>query len=108
MSTTGKPSHEEDEYFAKVEMDKKRALAEKIKSQMAEHELADLKTLHYHHCSNCGFAMHPIVFKGVTILQCPNCSGIFLNAEELEILAGKEGGFVTAVLSIFQTEGLNP
>jgi ribosomal protein S27AE len=89
-------------------MDKKRALAEKIKSQMAEHELLELKTLHHNHCSNCGFEMHPIVFKGVTIQQCPNCAGIFLAAEELETLAGKEGGFVSAVLSIFQTEGLNP
>jgi uncharacterized protein len=108
MSSTNKPSHEEEEYFAKVEMDKKRALAEKLKSQMAEYELAKLKSLHHSHCSNCGFEMHPIVFKGVTVQQCPNCGGIFLDSGALEVLAGKEGGFISAVLSIFQTEGLNP
>jgi hypothetical protein len=108
MSGTVKPSHEEEEYFAKVEMDKKRALAEKLKLQMADAELAKLKALHWKHCANCGFEMHPVVFKGVTIDQCPNCNGIFLVPGELELLAGKEGGFVSAVLSIFKTEGLNP
>lgn len=108
MSGTVKPSHEEEGYFAKVEMDKKRALAEKIKSQMAQGELAKLKSLHWKHCANCGFEMHPVVFKGVTIDKCPNCEGIFLVAGELETLAGKEGGFISAVLSIFKTEGLNP
>lgn len=108
MSSTVKPSHEEDEYFAKVDMDKKRALAEKIKSRMEEDELAKLKALHWKHCANCGFEMHSVVFKGVTIEQCPNCNGIFLEPGELEHLAGKEGGFISAVLSIFKTEGLNP
>jgi hypothetical protein len=75
---------------------------------MASSELAQLKTLHWSHCAHCGFEMHPIVFKGVTIQQCPNCNGIFLEAGELEVLAGKEGGFISAVLSIFKTEGLNP
>lgn len=98
-----KPSHEEEEYFAKVEMEKRQNLAEKVKEDMAHDELEKLKALHYHHCAKCGFEMHSVVFKGVTIEKCPHCGGIFLDAEELEQLAGKEGGFISAVLSIFKT-----
>lgn len=102
MSSIGKPSHEEEEYFAKVEMEKKQAYAEKLKGQMAEEELTKLKELHWHHCAKCGFEMHTIVFKGVRIEKCPHCGGIFLDAHELETLAGKEGGFISSVLSLFK------
>jgi rubrerythrin len=103
MSKMVKPSHEEEEYFAKVEMEKRQNLAEKVKEDMANEDLEKLKALHYHHCAKCGFEMHSVVFKGVTIEKCPHCGGIFLDAEELEQLAGKEGGFISAVLSIFKT-----
>lgn len=108
MSNTVKPSHEEEEYFAKVEMEKRQALAEKVKAEMAEQDLDKLKELHWKHCANCGFEMHPVVFKGVTVDKCPHCGAIFLEPGELEQLAGKEGGFISAVLSIFRTEGLKP
>ena len=98
-----KPSHEEEDYFAKVEMDKKKALAEKLKAQMEEEELEKLKKLHWRHCAACGFEMHPVVFKGVTIDKCPHCGAIFLDPGELEQLAGQEGGFISSVLSIFKT-----
>ncbi len=103
MSNMGKPSHEEAEYFTKIEMEKRQAMAEKVKSAMKAEELEKLKALHWHHCAKCGFEMHSVVFKGVTIEKCPHCGGIYLDAGELEQLAGKEGGFVSAVLSIFKT-----
>ncbi len=97
-----KPSHEEEEYFARQEIDKRRALAEKLRAQMETAELENMKKLHWMHCAKCGFEMHPVVFKGVTIEKCPNCNGIFLDAGELEHLAGKEGGFVRNVLGLFK------
>lgn len=102
MSDTKKPSHEEEDYFAQVEIDKRKALAEKLKAEMAEDDLQKLKELHFMHCAKCGFKMHSIVFKGVTIEKCPHCGGIFLDAQELEHLAGKEGGFISSVLSLFK------
>ena len=102
MSQTVKPSHEEEEYFAKVELDKKKALAEKIKEKMADEELEELKKLHWKHCANCGFEMEPVVYKGVTVDKCFHCGAIFLEPGELEQLAGKEGGFISGVLSMFK------
>ncbi|HCU24869.1 MAG TPA: hypothetical protein DF383_07620 [Deltaproteobacteria bacterium] len=102
MSSTVKPSHEEDEYFARQEIEKRKVLAEKLREQMASAELEKLKQLHWHHCAKCGFEMHEVVFKGVTIEKCPNCGGIFLDPGELEQLAGKQGGFISSVLSLFK------
>ena len=101
MSSTVKPSHEEEEYFARQEMEKRQALAEKVRDQMQAGELDKLKQSHWNHCAKCGFEMHPIIFKGVTVEKCPNCGGIFLSAGELEQLAGKQDGFIASVLSLF-------
>lgn len=102
MSTTTKPSHEEEEYFARQEIDQRRALAEKLKAQMQTEELDRLKESHWMHCGKCGFEMHPVVFKGITIEKCPHCGAILLDAGELEQLAGKEGSFVSSVLGLFK------
>ncbi len=102
MSETVKPSHQEDEYFAKVELQKKRDLAEKIKKEKSDQELEELKKLHWRHCANCGFDMHPIVYKGVTIDQCPNCSGVFLDPGELEQLAGEDESLFGRFVDVFR------
>lgn len=102
MSSTVKPSHEEEEYFARQEIEKRKELAEKLKAQMQAAELENLKKLHYNHCARCGFEMHPVVFKGVTIEKCPNCGGIFLDSGEIEQIIGKESGFIGSVLGLFK------
>jgi len=101
MSTV-KPSHEEEEYFAKQEIETRRLNADKVRTQMAQQEIESLKKLHWMHCAKCGFEMHPVVFKGITIEKCPNCHGIFLDNGELEQLAGKEHGFFKNVLGLFK------
>ncbi len=102
MSSTVKPSHEEEEYFARQEIEKRKELAEKLKAQMQVAELEKLKQLHYNRCARCGFEMHPVVFKGVTIEKCPNCGGIFLDSGEIEQIIGKESGFIGSVLGLFK------
>ena len=102
MSSTVKPSHEEEEYFARQEIEKRKDLAEKIKAQMQAEDLEKLKQLHYNHCARCGFEMHPVIFKGVTIDKCPHCGGIFMDAGEVEQIIGKESGFIGSVLGLFK------
>lgn len=97
-----KPSHEEEEYFARQEMDKKKAFAENLKAQMQTEEVDKLKKTHWMHCGKCGFEMHSVVFKGITIDKCPHCGAILLGAEELEQLAGQEGQFIGNVLGLFK------
>jgi len=102
MSSTVKPSHEEEEYFARNEIQKREALAEKVREQMHAEELEKLKKLHWNHCARCGFEMFRVVFRGITIEKCPNCGGIFMEASAIEQIAGKESGFVTSVLGLFK------
>lgn len=95
-------SANEEEYFAKEEIEKRKALAEKIRAELKAEELEKLKKQHWMHCAKCGFEMHSVVFKGVTIEQCPNCEGIYLDVGELERLAGKESNFMKGVWSLFK------
>jgi hypothetical protein len=97
-----KPSHEEEEYFAKEDAAKRHALALEQARQMGAAELERLKQLHYMHCPKCGFELEPIAFKGVTIDKCSHCNGTFLDAGELEKLAGKESDLLNRIVSVFK------
>lgn len=97
-----KPSHEEEEYFAKEDANRRHALVVERAAQMRHEELEQLKATHWMHCPKCGFVLEPIKFKGVTIDKCFHCNGTFLDAGELETLAGKESDLLAKVVSVFR------
>ncbi|MDB4971506.1 MAG: hypothetical protein JWN44_7195 [Myxococcales bacterium] len=97
-----KPSHEEDEFFAKEEANQLHALAQERARKMKEEELENLKKLHFMHCPKCGFDLKAIQFKSLTIDKCFHCNGTFLDAGELEALAGKESDFLHRVVAVFK------
>jgi hypothetical protein len=100
--TTKKPSHEEEEFFAKEEANRLHALAQERARKMQEEERERLKQMHFMHCPKCGFDLKPMTFKGVTIDRCFNCNGTWLDAGELEAVAGKESDFLHRVISVFR------
>jgi hypothetical protein len=102
MSATKKPSHEEEEFFAKEEATRLHALTMERARKMKEEELAQLKALHLMHCPKCGFGLQTIKFKGLAIDKCFHCNGTWLDAGELEALAGKESDLLTRIVSLFQ------
>ena len=53
-----KPSRDEDEYFAREDVEK-RKLAFQQSEVMAEQQKEALRTLHYMKCPKCGFDLHP-------------------------------------------------
>lgn len=93
----------EEEYFIKQQTEQLRILAKQKKEAMAQAERERLKTLHYMHCPKCGLELHTLTFKGVEIDKCFHCGGVYLDDGELEKLAGKESGFMNAVLSLFRS-----
>jgi hypothetical protein len=97
-----KPSHEEDEYFAKEEANKRHALALERARKMEQVELEKLRQLHFMHCPKCGFQLEPIRFKGVVIDKCFHCNGTWLDAGELETLAGKESDLLSRIVAVFK------
>ncbi len=96
-----KPSHEEDEYFAKEDAVRRHALAVEKARQLEASERAQLKALHFMKCPKCGFDLEPISFRGVTIDKCFHCNGTWLDAGELEHLAGRESDLLKRILAVF-------
>jgi hypothetical protein len=100
--STKKPSHEEEEFFAKEEASRLHALAQERSRKMQEQERERLKQLHWMHCPKDGFELTAMKFKGLTIDKCFHCGGTWLDAGELEALAGKESDFLHRVIALFK------
>lgn len=99
-----KPSHSEEEYFAREDALKKQKLALEQRKHMAQQQKEELKKLHYMHCPNCGMELHTITYQGVDIDRCFNCGGNFLEAGELDKLARPDKApVVSAILNWFKT-----
>lgn len=100
--TVKKPSHEEEEYFAREEAERRHALAVEKSRRLVEEERERLRRLHYMHCPKCGFELEVVQFRGVTIDKCFHCNGSWLDAEQFELLAGKEHDFLRQVVALFR------
>ncbi len=100
--STKKPSHEEDEFFAKEDANRLHALAVERMRKLQGEERERLKQQHWMHCPKCGFELQALKFKGLTIDRCFHCGGTWLDAGELETLAGKESDFLSRVVALFK------
>jgi len=100
--STKKPSQEEEEYFAKEDAARRHALAVERAREIAHDEQERIKKLHFMKCPKCGFDLETIQFKGLAIDKCFHCNGTWLDAGELEALAGKESHVLQSIISIFR------
>ncbi|MBI4196959.1 MAG: zf-TFIIB domain-containing protein [Deltaproteobacteria bacterium] len=101
--TISKPSQPEEEYFARLEVEKKLKLSHEKRGKISEAEIKRLKELHWMHCPKCGMDLHPIPYRGVTLDKCFHCHGVYLDDGELEKIAGSESGFLKGLLSLFKS-----
>jgi hypothetical protein len=88
----GKPSQNEDEYFAKRD-------AEWIRNRRAEldaQEAAAAKTIK---CPRCGTALTERAFRNVKLDSCEKCKGVWFDAGELEMVILLKRGDQAAVVS---------
>ena len=96
-----KSSNPEAEYFARLDKEKKEALAQQVAAERAETEKVERKRLHDMRCGKCGGALAPRAFRGVTIDVCGDCGAVLLDPGELEQLAGKDETGALASLARF-------
>jgi hypothetical protein len=97
-----KPSQNEEEFIAKQEaLARHKAAVEKSK-QMAAAEREQAKKLHFMKCPKCGMDLESVLFRAVTIDKCYHCNGTWLDAGELETLAGHGGDILNRVAAIFR------
>jgi hypothetical protein len=97
-----KPSEKEEEHFARLEFEKKKRLEEERQARMAAEEKQRLKELHYMHCPKCGMQLVEIDYKGIKIDRCTGCTGVWLDAGELEQVANLEHGGLNKFFSVFK------
>ena len=93
--------HEEEEYIAKKEFERRLKLEEEKQNLYAIEEKKRLKELHYMQCPKCGMKLIEIDYKGVKVDECSECSGVWLDAGELESIAHMEKSVLNKFFSVF-------
>jgi Zn-finger nucleic acid-binding protein len=78
---------QEEEYFVRKEQE---ALAKLKEKQQGEAKESLQKTCHMR-CPKCGEPLKERSFQKVAVDQCTGCHGIWLDAGEIDEVAGKEG-----------------
>ena len=98
-----KPTQTEDEYFARENAERLRKIAAEQKKSLAQGERDKLKQLHQMRCPKCGMELKEIPVRGVQVDRCFACNGTWLDAGELEKLAGGQGSesVVASILRVF-------
>ncbi len=97
-----KPSGQEEEYFARLEFEKKKKAEVERHARMVEEEKHKLKGLHHMHCPKCGMNLITIDYKGIAVDKCSGCEGIWLDAGELEAITRLEKSGLDKLFSIFK------
>jgi uncharacterized protein with PIN domain len=96
--TTEKPSRNEDEYFAKLEMERLERKREEQARLAADQE----RKSHYMRCPKCGGHLQVEQFSKIQIDRCPDCHGVWLDAGEIEAVVDMERrGFMGRALGDF-------
>jgi len=98
-----KPSRPEEEYFAKLEVERRRKIWEERQAQIQEEEKQRQRTLHFMRCPKCGMQLDQIAFGDVLVDKCFSCEGMWLDKGELDKIQAKEAGFMGTLLNVFRT-----
>ncbi|MDA8122948.1 MAG: zf-TFIIB domain-containing protein [Deltaproteobacteria bacterium] len=93
-----KPSESEEEYFARLEFERRKKAEEEKQEKLAEAEKKRLKELHYMHCPKCGMDLIEVDYRTLKIDRCSSCDGIWLDAGELEAAVGLEKSVLSRFL----------
>ncbi|MFA4873753.1 MAG: hypothetical protein WC956_00855 [bacterium] len=97
-----KQPHPEVSYFEKIDVHKRRKIAEARTKRMAKEERQRLKQLHWHRCGNCGMELEDIPFKGETIFKCFSCGSVLMPEDALQHLCGEEKRIIESLLDLFK------
>ncbi len=97
-----KPSEQEEEYFARMEFERKKKVEEEKHRKLSDEEKKRLKELHYMRCPKCGMELIEIAYKNIKVDECSECEGIWLDAGELETVSKLEKTGLDKLFSVFK------
>ena len=97
-----KPSEKEEEYFARMEFERKKKVEERKYQKLREEEKKMLRDLHFMKCPKCGMELIEIDYRGIKVDKCAECQGVWLDAGELETAAGLEKTALDRFFRVFK------
>jgi len=97
-----KPSEAEEEYYARLEFERKKKLEQGKRERMDAAEKERLKELHYMRCPKCGFQLVEIDYRGIAVDKCSSCYGVWLDAGELEMVSELDKGGLERWFGVFK------
>lgn len=97
-----KPSEQEEEYFARMEFERKKKIEEEKHKKLSNEEKRKLQDLHYMRCPKCGMELIEIDYKGIKVDRCSECEGIWLDAGELESVSKLEKTGLDKLFGVFK------
>ena len=96
------PSENEEEYFAKRELELRRKAAQERQAAIASADRESARKLHYMKCPKCGMQLEEIPFGDIRVDKCFGCEGMFFDKGEVERIQKKGGGFLGRLLGSFE------
>jgi hypothetical protein len=102
MAMTMKPSEKEEEYFARMEFERKRKIEDEKHRTLLAEEKKRLKELHYMKCPKCGMELIEIDYRTIKVDKCSECEGIWLDAGELETISKLEKTGLEKLFTVFK------
>ncbi|MDI6764539.1 MAG: zf-TFIIB domain-containing protein [Thermodesulfobacteriota bacterium] len=97
-----KPSEQEEEYFARIEFEKRKQMEEEKQKKLIEEEKKRLRDLHHMRCPKCGMQLIEIDYKNIKVDKCSGCDGIWLDAGELEAVSKLEKSGMDKLFGVFK------
>jgi uncharacterized protein with PIN domain len=97
-----KPSEKEEEYFIRMEFERKKKVEEEKHQKLREEEKKKLRDLHFMRCPKCGMELIEIDYQRIKVDKCSECQGVWLDAGELEAVAGLEKTTLDRFFSVFK------
>jgi uncharacterized protein len=61
-----------------------------------------LKALHYMKCPKCGMGLIEMDYRDIKVDKCSACEGVWLDAGELDAVAGLEKSVLDGLFSVFK------
>lgn len=96
-----KPTEQEEEYFARLEFERRRKALADQESRAAEEEHLRILAVAKDRCPKCGAPLVAVHYRGVELDKCSHCRGVWLDCGELDQVTSQGQGFLAGLKRIF-------
>ena len=96
-----KPTEQEDEYFARLEFERRKQVIAERETETAEEERQRILPVARGRCPKCAGELVAVPYRGVELDKCSRCQGVWLDFGELDQVVAGDTGFLGGVRRIF-------